>query len=203
MLSDTAPSLPILNAERLEALDRRVRGSPGLRAIESSVTVVALGTVIYGGALLYTMLADTGNRLAEAVGDAVEGVLVSPIVFSDEGFQVLKENILAKKGGAIRFLEFNLDYQRARDEFQSTGSVKALPGTAARVKHWEDVIAHKAPELLGKGERLARVHPFDLAVGRLVNNRATFWGVVGVLALVPVVPVIGSIVKEGIRSNEH
>lgn len=198
-MSEIEPTLPILNAERLEALDRRVRGSPGLRAVESSVTVIALGGVIYGGAMLYNIMSDVSNRVEEAIEDATTGIQVSPVVFSDEGFEVLKKYQLGKPFGYVRFLEFNMDYQRARTEFQGTGMVKALPGTAARVKHWEDVIARQAPQLLAKEEKLAYVHPFDLAVGSLLNNRATFWALIGFVALVPVVPVIGAIFRDGMK----
>ena len=187
--------------KRVDDLEDRVRGSPGIRAIERSVTVLGLGTVIYGGAVLYNVISDLSNRVDEAVDDAVRGVNVSPIVFSDEGRKVLEADQLGKKFGYIRLLEFRLDYDRAQQEYKSTGMVKALPGTAARVKHWEDVIAHKAPQLLSENEKLARVHPFDRAVGSLLNNRSTFWMVIGGLALVPMLPVLGGIIKEAVNDG--
>lgn len=197
------PELPILNASRLEELDRRVRGSPGLRALESAATVIGLGTLFFIGAVGYNILSDVSNKVTESIEDATTGINVSAVVFSDEGFRVLKAWQLSKRFGYVRFLEFNTDYQRARGEFENTGTVKALPGTAARVKAWEDAIVRLAPELLSEGEKLARVNPFDNAIGTLLNNRGTFFAAVGAVALVPVVPVLGDIFREGLRRSEQ
>ena len=173
-------------------------GNKTLRTVDRSLGIIALGAVGFGFCMLYELVSDFGGRLSEAVEDVTVGIDVAPEVFSDAGYAVLEEHYRGK--GWLRYRLWLRDYENARRVHGVSGTVRALPSAAAKVKEWQDIIVKKQPEVIPVESRV-KIHPVDRVVGRVLNNRRTYWGVVGGLALLPAIPAVGNILKETVRDE--
>jgi len=181
---------------KVDEIHDELRRSKSYRALEQGITVIALGTMAYGFCMLYELISDFSGKLAEAVGDVTTGIDVAPEVFSDEGFTVLEEHYKAK--GWLQYRLWLRDYENARRVYGVEGTIKALPSAAAKVKEWQDLIVKRSPEIIPVESRI-KIHPVDRVVGVVLNNRRTYFGLVGGLALLPAVPAVGSILRSSLK----
>ena len=183
---------------KVDEIRDELRRSRSYRALEQGVTVIALGTMAYGFCMLYEVLSDVGNKVEEIIGNVVEGIPVSDVVFTDEGFTILEAHYEAK--GWLAHWSFLRLYEDLRSKYQGSPD-KALPYTArvqATVAEWTGIIRKVKPEVIAVNE-VPKIHPVDRVVGAILNNRRTYFGLVGGLALLPAVPAVGGILRSSLK----
>lgn len=183
---------------RAQAVESYVHQSKALSTIDRSLSLVALGLVGYGFCMMYELISDYAGKLEEAVSDVTVGIDVHPEVFGSQGRAILDAHYRAR--GWVRYRLWLRDYENASRVYAVSGTVKALPSAAAKVHTWESIISRAAPDVVPPGE-VARVHPVDRVTGLVLNNRRTYFGVVGGLALLPAVPVVGSILRGSMKDE--
>ena len=181
---------------KVDEIHGELRRSRSYRALEQGVTVIGFGVLCYGFCMLYEVLSDMGNKVEEIIGNVVEGIPVPESVFTDEGFTILEAHYEAK--GWLAHWSFLRLYEDLRSKYQGN---KALPYTArvqAKVAEWTAIIRKVKPEAITE-EKIPKIHPVDRVVGAILNNRRTYFGLVGGLALLPAVPAVGSILRSSLR----
>jgi len=182
---------------KVDEIHGELRRSRSYRALEQGVTVIMFGVLGYGFCMLYEVLSDMGNKVEEIIGNVVEGIPVSDAVFTDEGFTILEAHYEAK--GWLAHWSFLRLYEDLRSKYQGSPD-KALPYTArvqATVAEWTAIIRKVKPEAIT--EDVPKIHPVDRVVGAILNNRRTYFGLVGGLALLPAVPAMGSILRSSLK----
>jgi len=185
---------------KVDQVEQTIRSGRSFRAFERSATVLAFGTMIYAGFLGYSVISDMTAKIKEMQYDLVEGQDVHPTVFSDEGYAELIAYHKGKRGvfKGWNIWKFMEHYKAAKAMYEETGVVKALPWTVDMVDHWEAILIRRGLIMPGEAVASAKggVHPVDKVVGKVLNNSATYWGVVLGLTVVPALPVVASIIKE-------
>ena len=185
---------------KVDEIHDELRRSRSYRALEQGVTVIGFGVLCDGFCMLYEVLSDMGNKVEEIIGNVVEGIPVSESVFTDEGFTILEAHYEAK--GWLAHWSFLRLYEDLRSKYRGSPD-KALPYTArvqATVAEWTGIIRKVKPEAIAVNE-VPKIHPVDRVVGAILNNRRTYFGLVGGLALLPVVPAVGSILRSSLKND--
>jgi len=178
-------------------------GGNTFKTLDRSLTIITLGTLTYGFCILYSVVSDLGNKVAdlmEPVTDILTGVPVPEEIFSDEGFAILEAEFQGR--GWVDYRLFLMSYDKAKAAWiRNAGFVRVLPMGADELAGWQRIILKARPGFISS-DRAVKFHPVDRVVGIIMKNHRTYFGIVGGLALLPAVPAVGSILRGSFRRRE-
>jgi len=173
---DTVELLHIIEEEK-----RRRRIQRGEDAVRAGAVILGFTGLGFLGMVLYNVLDDTQSRVDEAIDGITGGFDVSPVLFTDEGFEFLNDHFFRK--GVVPWLSFRTNYARAEGEFNKTGVVKGSPIVGNMLRHWEEIL--ESGGLILPEQKSEALHPMDRVAGWVLANRRTYFGVGIGVAMLP------------------
>ena len=196
--------LPEYALKRVEALEDRVRGHPGLRAMETSLTILALGGTVWLGFKGYDMASDMLLGVDEAMR-GVEGYLtpieveVNAACLTDDALNIMRAKWSKEKGaGGIRAVTVNTNRFRGIQAKVTDGVGKLGTPDIRFMKGVEQHLV-KVGYIVAE-ETTGRLHPLDRATGFILESK-TFPMLILGLALLPVLPVLGGVLRGAVKNE--
>ena len=185
---------------RVDELEQRIRGHPGIRAVETSLTVLALGGTVWLGFKGYDVMSD----MALATDEALRGVkgYISPLevevnaaALTDEALGIMRVRwgkrsrlALAVNTGRFKAIRGKLNEGVGELKTQDIRFMKGVESHLVKVGY------------IVREETTGRMHPLDRATGFILESKLFPMLVLGV-ALLPILPVVGGIFRESIRNG--
>ena len=186
--------------KRVDDLENRVRGHPGLRAIETSLTVLALGGTVWLGFKGYDVMSDIAIAADESMR-AVEGY-ISPLEVEVNAASLTDEalGIMRVKWGRESRLNLAVNTHRFKSiRAKLTDGVGSLKTHDIRFMKGVEAYLVKVGYIVAE-ETTGAMHPLDKATGFVLGSKVFPMIVLG-MALIPILPVLGGVVKGAVKDG--
>jgi hypothetical protein len=183
-----------------------IRRGSRFRAVESSATVLALGSVIWGGFFLYDLFSNTFRKMENMVSEITEDPLaevdtvVNPAMLTEEG---IKEAVKVWRPGpktGASGMASKAGYERALRNIAkqvNEGGIGTLTNREIRmIKKGEQQLVKSG--MIHKSD-VIKIHWVDKAADFVARDKRYWVAVLG-LMVVPALPVIRDI-AEGARNG--